>query len=96
MTLTAAQYNVLNKIARRTKMDCWFLLRQDKKGNDYVFDIEECASIELRDGVIGLLEGLDCLETMIHCHLNNAEKTALCELCYALDIQVPIALEVIN
>ena len=94
MTMTAAQYAVLNKIARRTKMDCWFLIKQDENGDDYVFDLEECASIELADGVNGLMEGLDCLENIESCHLNWIEKTVLCELCKILDVEIPKALEV--
>ena len=74
MTLTAAQYGVLNKIARRTKMDCWFLIKQDKNGDDYVYDLEEGASIELADGITGLMEGLDCSENIESCHLNWIEK----------------------
>lgn len=95
MTLTTAQYSVLNKIARRTKMDCWFLIKQDKNGDDYVFDIEECASIELADGVNGLMEGLDCPENIEACHLNWIEKTVLCELCNQLNVIIPEGLEVI-
>ena len=94
MTMTAAQYAVLNKIARRTKMDCWFLIKQDENGDDYVFDLEECASIELADGVNGLMEGLDCPENVESCHLNWIEKTVLCELCKMLDVEIPKALEV--
>ena len=94
MTMTAAQYAVLNKIARRTKMDCWFLIKQDENGNDYVFDLEECASIELADGVNGLMEGLDCPENIESCHLNWIEKIVLCELCKMLDVEIPKALEV--
>ena len=94
MTLTAAQYGVLDKIARRTKMDCWFLIKQDKNGDDYVYDLEEGASIELADGVNGLMEGLDCPENIESCHLNWIEKTVLCELCKMLNINIPEALEV--
>ena len=94
MTLTAAQYGVLNKIARRTKMDCWFLIRQDKNGNDYVYDLEEGASIELADGINGLMEGLDCPENIESCHLNWMEKTVLYDLCKILNVTIPKELEV--
>ena len=40
MTLSENEYNGLTKIARKTKCDCWFDIRQDKNGNDYVFDLE--------------------------------------------------------
>ena len=94
MTLTAAQYGVLNKIARRTKMDCWFLIKQDKNGDDYVYDLEEGASIELADGVNGLMEGLDCPENIESCHLNWIEKTVLYDLCKILNVTIPKELEV--
>ena len=94
MTLTAAQYAVLNKIARRTKMDCWFLIKQGDDGNDYVYDLEEGFSIELSDGVNDLMEGLDCSENVESCHLNGIEKSVLCELCNLLNIDIPKALEV--
>ncbi len=94
MTLNAAQYGVLNKIARRTKMDCWFLIVQDHNGDDYVYDLEEGASIELEDGVNGLMEGLDCPENVESCGLNWIEKTVLCELCKMLNVDIPKALEV--
>jgi hypothetical protein len=94
MTLTTKQYAVLNKIARRTKMDCWFLIKQDQNGDDYVYDLEEGASIELADGINGLMEGLDCVENIESCNLNWIEKTVLCELCRDLKVTIPKGLEV--
>ncbi len=94
MTLTAAQYAVLNKIARRTKMDCWFLIKQGVNGDDYVYDLENGANIELAEGINGLMEGLDCSENVDSCHLNWIEKSVLCELCSLLNIEIPKALEV--
>ena len=38
--LTDNQFNSLNKIARKTGMNCWFSIRQ-KDGEDYVFDLEK-------------------------------------------------------
>ena len=40
MTLSSEEYNLLTKIARKSKMDCWFLIKQTKKGEDYVYDLE--------------------------------------------------------
>ena len=57
MTLTAEEYNVLNKIATKTGMECWFFLKQDKNGNDYVYDIEEGKRISLKRGVWQLADG---------------------------------------
>lgn len=92
-TLTAGQYNVLNKIARRTKMDCWFCIKQDWSGYDYVHDLEEDTKIDLSTGVAGLMEGLDCLENIEQCDLNLIEKTVLYELCNDLQIEIPISLQ---
>ena len=93
-TLSTAQYAVLNKIARRTKMDCWFCIQQDPDGQDYVHDLEDGINFPLDIGIMYLMEGLDCPENVESCHLNWIEKTVLCELCRMLDIDTPQALEV--
>lgn len=56
--LTENQYNSLDRIARKTGMDCWFLIRQ-KDGEDYVFDLEkgrkiswESALNDFNDGIV--------------------------------------------
>lgn len=41
MKLTVSEYNILNQIADKTKMDCWFWLFQDKVGDDKVKDLEQ-------------------------------------------------------
>ena len=92
--LTTAQYDVLSKIAQRTKMDCWFSIEQDPSGYDYVWDLEENERIDLNDGVEQLLEGLDCSENIEACDLDWAERSALCELCEILKIEIPVLLEV--
>lgn len=88
-TLSAAQYAVLNKISRRTKMDCWFLIRQDASGRDYIYDLENKVNLTLNEGVSLLMEGLDCRENVDVCGLNWIEKTVLCSLCSELNILVP-------
>lgn len=94
MILTTAQYSVLNKIARRTKMDCWFLIKQDVSGQDYVYDLEEGYCVDLNIGIGYLMEGLDCPENVESCDLNWIEKTVLRELCTSLNITIPQPLEV--
>jgi hypothetical protein len=89
VTLTTAQYGVLNKIARRTKMDCWFLIKQDPSGDDYVYDIENGINVTLNEGLYLLMEGLDCKENIEACELNWIEKTVLSSLCLELDVPVP-------
>lgn len=93
MILTAAQYNVLGKIARRTKMDCWFMIRQKEDNTDYVYDLEEGVDMTLSDGVRCLMDGIDCPENLAVCELNWIEKTVLRELCRLLEIEIPQPLE---
>ena len=57
MILLDEEYNVLNKIASKSHMDCWFWLKQDKNGNDYVFDLEERKRMSIKNGVSLLAEG---------------------------------------
>ena len=56
--LTDEEYNVLNKIARKTKMDCWFSIKQDCHGVDYIYDLEGKKRICLRTGIGELIEGV--------------------------------------
>ena len=93
MILTTAQYAVLNKIARRTKLDCWFCIRQ-LHNQDYVYDIEEGRDYNLQVGLTYLMEGLDCPENVESCDLNWIEKTVLIELLKTLDVIIPESLEV--
>ena len=39
MTLSQKEYDVLNQIARNTRMDCWFWISQYKDGTDNVHDL---------------------------------------------------------
>lgn len=94
MTLTTAEYAVLNKIARRTKMDCWFCIKQTQTRQDYVFDLEEEIDLDLSMGVGYLMEGLDCPENIESCDLNWIEKSVLVELLKTLDVAIPKGLEV--
>ena len=55
--LTNAEYNVLNKIASQTKMDCWFWLTE-YKNSDCVIDLEEGMVLTLRHGVSMLNDGI--------------------------------------
>ena len=55
--LTEEEFNVLEKIADRTKMDCWFLISQDDNG-DYVEDLENGVRMTLTDGISELVDGM--------------------------------------
>lgn len=87
-TLTDAEYNVLNKIASRTKNDCWFWLKQDKHGTDYVWDLEEGKRMCLKTGVGLLCEGLDCQENYDNCDLTASEDKVFKELLGKLQIEI--------
>lgn len=86
-TLTDAEYYVLNKIAGKTGMDCWFWLTQDKYGIDYVFDIEERKRKCLKTGVECLVEGIDCQENYDNCCLTVDEDKTFRELLKKLKIE---------
>lgn len=58
MTLSKEQYEIIDKIATKTKCDCWFSIQQDDDGNDYVFDLEENKKISLYAGVLDLYDAV--------------------------------------
>lgn len=89
-TLTDAEYNVLNKITTRTRNDCWFWLKQDKHGTDYIWDIEEGKRMCLRTGIGLLCEGLDCQENYDNCWLEWHEKVTFKNLLAKLKIEFNI------
>ena len=64
MTLNHDEYELLTKIAEKSKMDCWFLIKQTKKGEDYVYDLEEGKRLSLRTGIRQLMEGIDSMYDM--------------------------------
>lgn len=86
-TLTDAEYNVLNKIADRTGMDCWFLINQDRYGTDYIWDCEESKRMCLSTGIEMLCEGLDCQENYDSCELTEEEDKAFRGLLNKLNIE---------
>ena len=77
MTLTNSEYKLLNKIARKTKMDCWFYIKQNKKKQDYVFDIENGKRLSLKCGIKQLIDGV--IDTDIF-ELSDDEKFILIAL----------------
>lgn len=87
-TLTDAEYNVLNKIADRTGMDCWFYIKQDCNGVDYIWDCEEGKRMCLKTGVGLLCEGLDCQENYDSCELNDGERIIFKNLLDKLNIEL--------
>lgn len=92
-TLTSEEYDVLQLIASKTKMECWFSLKQDQNGADYVWDIEEGKQMCLKTGVELLVEGLDCKENYDNCRLNCFEDLTFRNLLSKLDIPFKIAFD---
>lgn len=61
MKLTSYEFNVINKIARKSKMDCWFCIKEGKSNGieyDYVFDCENNKRMSLRQGIKQLIDGV--------------------------------------
>ena len=84
--LTTDEFNILNKIATKTKMDCWFHLDNDENG-DYVYDLEEGEIVEIRDALSMLIEGIEYPENFFSCDFTINEIVLLDCLCekYSLD-----------
>ena len=85
-TLTSDEYKVLSKVARKTGCDCWFVLKQDNHGVDYVYDLEESRRMCLKTGVSILAESIDCQENLDNCLLGYEERRTLQELFKKLNI----------
>lgn len=85
-TLTNEEYNVLNKIADKTKADCWFYIEQDSGGADYIFDLEEGTRLSLEAGIGMLMEAIDCPENYDSCHLTRSEEVILNNLLEKLGL----------
>ncbi len=85
-TLTQVEYDLLNKIARKTKTDCWFTIKQDKNDEDYVYDLENSKKLPLDKGIVQLLEAIDCKETYDSCDLTSEEENAFKSLIEKLDL----------
>ena len=77
MTLSSDEYNLLTKIAEKSKMDCWFLIKQTAKGEDYVYDIENRKRISLRTGIRQLMEGIDGMYDM---YFEDGERDVMISL----------------
>lgn len=65
------EYNILNKIASKSKMDCWFDITFDKHNNQCVYDREEKRFLSLKDGISLLYQGITDLDDY---YLKDDEK----------------------
>lgn len=73
--LTPDEYDVLNIIADRTHMDCWFQVCQNEEtGKDYIYDLENDRILPLREGVGFLMEGLYDPINVDCCNLTEHQK----------------------
>jgi hypothetical protein len=92
MLLTCIQHDVLNKVAAKTKMDCWFSIKI-VAGEDMVYDLEENKVMSLRDGIDLLLDGLDSIsdrsDFMHTCGLSLEEAVVFQELTARLGLSCP-------
>lgn len=86
-TLTSEEYNVLNKIATKTKTDCWFTLEQDSNGTDFVYDLEEGKQLSLEVGVDMLMEAIEDPENYESCQLTSVENVVLNNLLVKLNLR---------
>lgn len=68
--LSNDEYNVLNLLASKSKMDCWFYLENDRN-KDVVHDLENDQILPLADGISQLADGLCELDSY---NLTDKEK----------------------
>ena len=78
IALTRAEIGVLDKIAKVSKMDCWFALKYTKSKGWQVFDLEANKAMSLRKGVSQLIDGMIELN---YDALTDAERFILIKLC---------------
>lgn len=86
--LTYDECKVLSKVARKTGSDCWFVLKQDCYGVDYVYDREERKRMCLKTGIGILADSIDCQENFDNCWLDYEERKTLKDLFEKLNITV--------
>ena len=89
-TLNNKEHNVLNKIADKTKMDCWFAIRQKKDGTDYIYDMENRKRMCLKNVISQLVEGIDCIENYKNCNISTEENLTFRKLLKKLKIKFVI------
>ena len=87
-TLTDYEYKVLSKVARKTGLDCWFVIKQDGHGVDYIYNCEESKRMCLKTGVSLLADGIDCQESFDNCQLELQERVALRDLFTKLGVDL--------
>jgi len=84
--LAVEEYNALYKIIRGCKMDCWAIIQQGPKGDDYICDTEWDVLFPLRSGVSLLMDGVGCRANLDKCSLSDSEMEALKALLIRLNV----------
>lgn len=69
--LSDDEWDILNKIASKSKMDCWFLLKEKSPYIDVVYDLENEEELTLYDGISILDSGITDLKDY---DLNDSEQ----------------------
>ena len=91
-TMTAAEYDAVNKIIRGCRLDCWAIIRQGPHQVDYLFDSEERKTMPLRSGITTLMEAVGCKENLLNCNLTPTDMEALLGLARKIDLPEDIIL----
>lgn len=81
--LTKEEQSVLDKIASKSKMDCWFYISENEDGSHCIFDCEEDEFYDLCDGILMLDSGITSLDDY---DLTEDEKTTYINLMYQIKI----------
>ena len=90
ITFLDEEYNVLNKIASKTGMDCWFYICVNDEGDDVILDLENNDEVmHIEEAIQMLLEGIDNTDILYSCDLSKDELVTLCNLLSAIDLHVP-------
>lgn len=92
-TLTDEEYKVLSKVSRKTGLDCWFVIKQDCHGADYIYDWEDGKRMCLKTGVGILADSIDCQENFDNCWLDDEERNILRDLFLKLNITIGSAVD---
>lgn len=81
--LTQEEWDVLDKLSSKSKMDCWFWIDTDQRGNNFIQDQESGEVMSLYDGINQLAEGLTSLDDY---ELTMEEKLCFTTLMYKLEL----------
>lgn len=96
--VNAAEYNLLNRLARKTGMDCWFCIEghiitenpglglETDKCYHKVYDVENNKEISLQKGMEMFVDGLNREDLQ---QLTPQEREIFYRLCDDINIQIP-------